>query len=303
MTDKPASEVLIDEHVVRSLLAEQATSFGEPATDPLRKVAEGWDCEIWRWGDELAVRLPRRALAAPLIAHEQKALRVLAPSLNTVGVQTPAPLLVGSPGGAFPWQWSVVPWIEGSSGLTVPRAMRAGWARTLASVMRALHREAPADAPHNPVRGVPLVERKAAVDERLEMLRRSGAIEDTLLASAAARWADALMQPPWGGPPVWIHGDLHAANLVVLAGRLVGVVDFGDATAGDPAYDLAAAWLAFDSDGRALFRSALADVYDDATWIRAEGWAAAMALLLVAHSDDMPDHLTAGIEALEEIRG
>ena len=45
----------------------------------------------------------------------------------------------------------------------------------------------------------------------------------------------------WQGPPVWLHGDLHPANVVVSDGTLSGVIDFGELCAGDPATDLAAA--------------------------------------------------------------
>ncbi|MCP2342258.1 phosphotransferase [Actinomadura rupiterrae] len=40
-----------------------------------------------------------------------------------------------------------------------------------------------------------------------------------------------------------MHGDLHPANVVVSDGTLAGIVDFGDLLAGDPAWDLAAAWV------------------------------------------------------------
>ena len=56
----------------------------------------------------------------------------------------------------------------------------------------------------------------------------------------------ALAARPHGGPKVWLHGDLHPDNVLVDAGRLVGVIDFGDLTGGDPATDLASAWLLFD---------------------------------------------------------
>ena len=61
----------------------------------------------------------------------------------------------------------------------------------------------------------------------------------------------------WSGPPLWLHGDLHPANILVDAtGHLRAVLDFGDLTAGDPATDLAVAWLAFEPEARAAFRRA-----------------------------------------------
>ena len=66
---------------------------------------------------------------------------------------------------------------------------------------------------------------------------------------------DGLRAARWSRPPVWLHGDPHPWNLVHRDGRLAGLVDFGDVCAGDPASDLAGAWLAFDADQRSRFRA------------------------------------------------
>lgn len=42
--------------------------------------------------------------------------------------------------------------------------------------------------------------------------------------------------------------------------------------------------------------------YDVATWLRARGWAAAVGLLLIEQSDDNPEDLQLGLEALGEIQ-
>ena len=41
-----------------------------------------------------------------------------------------------------------------------------------------------------------------------------------------AVWDDAVSAPEWEGPRVWLHGDLHPANVVVSDGTLSGVIDF-----------------------------------------------------------------------------
>ena len=58
-----------------------------------------------------------------------------------------------------------------------------------------------------------------------------------------AIWDDAVAAPGWEGPPLWLHGDLHPANVLTADGNFCGVVDFGDLCAGDPALDLAACWI------------------------------------------------------------
>ena len=164
MPDKPAPEVLIDEAVIRRLLAAQAaTVIPDAATLPLHKVAEGWDSEVWRLGPALAVRLPRRALAAPLVLNEHRVLPILAARIEPTGVRVPAPVLSGTPDAGYPWPWSVVPWVEGSRGIDVERVERSAWAEPLAAALGALHAPAPADHPVNPFRGVPLALRSDSV--------------------------------------------------------------------------------------------------------------------------------------------
>jgi aminoglycoside phosphotransferase (APT) family kinase protein len=291
--------VVIDEPHVRRLLVGQAPP--EMAVLPLRRVASGWDCEIWRLGDELAVRLPRRALAAPLIVHEQRSLPLLAPAIEATGVRVPTPVVLGVPGDGFPWSWSVTPWFEGARGIDVPRRERTGWAARLAGALAALHVAAPADHPINPVRGRPLATRAAAFEERVHGLSASGRLDAAAASALMDVWLRGVAERPWDAPAVWVHGDLHPGNLVADGARLVAIIDFGDVTAGDPAYDLAVAWLAFDAAGRSAFIEAAGDRYDRSTWIRAHAWAASIAVVLLAHSDDNPDYARLGADAADEI--
>src|ERR1700722_4495669 len=43
-------------------------------------------------------------------------------------------------------------------------------------------------------------------------------------ARVLAAWDAALAVPPWDGPPVWLHGDPHPANILVRDGRVSGVI-------------------------------------------------------------------------------
>lgn len=300
MSDKPAADVEVDERLVRALLTQAKGVIGDVAAAPLRRVAEGWDCSVWRVGDALAARLPRRQAAATLIDHEHAALPRLAPRLAAAGVSVPLPLLRGAPAHGYPWSWSLVPWIDGETGIHVPRADRAGWAPTLAAALTALHMPADDDHPVNPMRGGALMTRAAGVSERIETLR-SARLHPELVDAAEAAWRAGLAADPWHGAAVWVHGDLHPGNVIARGANLVGIIDFGDVTGGDPAYDLAIAWLAFDEAGRSALRAATAGAYDVATWVRARAWAAAMGLLLMAHSDDSPAFTDLGVSTLREV--
>lgn len=269
----PLHEVEVDVPLVRALLAEQHPDLAER---PLVRAGAGWDNALFRLGDDLAVRLPLRALSVPLIEHEQRWLPELAALLP---VAAPAPVRVGRPSLLFRSPWSVVRWIDGVGAETVPVAERTPWAAALARALAALHVPAPADAPHSPYRGVPLAARDETVRPRLAQ----GPRPDVLLAA----WLDGLAAPARTGPAVWVHGDPHPANLLVRDGRLVALIDFGDLTAGDPASDLATRWLTFDAAGRAAFAAALPEV-DEATWRRARAWAATFVVALCAHPREYP---------------
>ncbi|WP_019179922.1 phosphotransferase [Microbacterium yannicii] len=304
MPDKPAAEFPIDESLVRALITAHAAELPQgAATLVLEKAAEGWDNELWRLGRDLAVRLPRRELAVALVVNEQRVLPGIAERIASTGVLVPAPLLAGAPSAQFPWPWSVVPWMEGVPGLDVPRAHRAEWAETLAAALGALHLPAPADHPVNPVRGRALATRDKVFGERLDGLRRAALVDAATARVLAQIWSRGVTAPAWQDAAVWIHGDLHPGNLVAHDGALRAIIDFGDVTAGDPAYDLAVAWLAFDESGRQRFRTATGTRYDADSWTRAHAWAAAVAVLLLVHSDDAPVYGRLAREAVAEIVG
>jgi aminoglycoside phosphotransferase (APT) family kinase protein len=209
----------------------------------------------------------------------------------------PAPLHRGQPTDFYPWPWSIVPWIDGEQLSGTFIGSRSGLAADLAAFVGDLHAPAPSDAPQNPVRGVPLHTRDEVVLARLAggTVPRS---EELLRLWQVLRETDA-----WSGPPLWLHGDLHPGNLLVLHGRLAGVIDFGDLTAGDPATDLAVGWLAFDAPARQVFLSRLPSAYrtDQALLARARGWALVLATVFTAHSDDNPEMSAIGRHAIEQI--
>ena len=275
---KPAADVAIEISLVRALLNQQHADL---AHLPLVDVGSGWDNSLYRLGADLAVRLPRRALAAPLIEHEQKWLPELAPRLP---LPIPVPVRVGLPGQGFPWSWSVVPWLTGQPAVVEPPHDAAAAAVTLATFVCALHRPAPDDAPRNPVRGVPLADRAAAVHARTTDL--DGLVNRTAVLDL---WEKVVGTPTWSGPPLWIHGDLHAGNVLVDRGRISAVIDFGDLTAGDPATDLSIAWTLLPATARSIFRTSVTELsgwVDGDTWIRARGWALALGLAFLASSRD-----------------
>lgn len=299
----------IDEDLVRALVGEQHPDL---ASLPVSKFADGWDNSIFQLGDDLTVRLPRRVEGAALIEHEQRWLPVLSADLprpGDGGLATSAPVRIGRPGCGYPWPWSVGPWLPGDIAASVAPTDPVDAARRLGSFLAAFHQPAPPDAPLNPYRGIPLADRAGAManglDRVAEMERGLG--PGVSRASVEARWAELLVTPPWDGPVLWLHGDLHPANLLVHEGRLSAVIDFGDLTSGDPATDLAVAWLLLPPSARPAFRSAAGGGrvdgggIDDDTWTRAEGWALALSVAYLAGSPHRSPLIAVAHRTLAEV--
>jgi aminoglycoside phosphotransferase (APT) family kinase protein len=285
--ETPKADIAIDEPLVRQLLREQHPDL---ETLELRLVANGWDNVLYRLGGELVVRLPRRLVAVPLVENEQRWLPEIA---ERVTVAVPTPIRIGLPSDTFPWHWTIAAWLEGELASETAFEQHGGLAIELAEFVRELHTDAPSNAPRNPFRGVPLAEREIAIRDRLAtgLLPRPREVESV--------WQCALAAPPWAAPARWLHGDLHPANILISAGRLSAVLDFGDLCSGDPATDLATAWLSLDEDGRERFRAALD--YDDATWVRARGWALVMGAAFLVHSGDNAAMHRIGTHAWEQV--
>jgi aminoglycoside phosphotransferase (APT) family kinase protein len=288
----PPAELDVTVDLVRRLLRSQHPDLADL---PLRIASNGWDNVTLRLGDDLAVRVPRREMAAQLVRNEQRSLPVLGPLL---GVGVPVPVRIGHPTDELLWGWSVVPWFDGTLVAHVPVPARVQLARPLARALARLHSPAPDDVPVNPVRGVPLAARDEAVRARIT----SGVVPD---ADRVGRlWDELRDSPTWTGPALWIHGDLHPLNLLAGSdGTLRAILDFGDVTGGDPATDLATAWLTFDAAGRREFRATTTDLCGtgEATWRRARGWALSFATVFLAHSDDEPLMRRIGEHTLREV--
>jgi aminoglycoside phosphotransferase (APT) family kinase protein len=286
----PAAEVALDSAFVAELLAEQHPDLAHLA---LYEVEAGWDNALFRLGDDLAVRLPRRAAAAPLIMHEQRWLPHLAERLT---LPVPVPLRIGRPARAYPWHWSVVPWMTGvAADLHAPDAAQA---RPFAAFLRSLHVPAPADAPTNRFRGVPLQQRAAAVEARLQRL---GSTTDLITPQIRQIWQAALAAP-LDVLPTWLHGDLHPRNVLVEHGAITGVIDWGDLTTGDSATDLAAIWMLFaDPDARQTALAANGEL-SEATLQRARGWAMFFGVMLLDSGlIDNPRNAALGARTLQRV--
>ncbi|WP_040494646.1 phosphotransferase, partial [Ilumatobacter nonamiensis] len=199
-------------------------------------------------------------------------------------IPIPAPVRVGRPALGYPWNWSINPWMPGSVAAVTPFAAPSTEADRLGRFLAALHTPAPPDAPPNPYRGHFIADNTSIFTERVERLRgTAGFAADRVLD----RWKELVEVERFGDVPHWIHGDLHALNVLVDDGTISAVIDFGDVCAGDPATDLSAAWSLFEPGVHERVRAAAGDV-DEAMWQRAEAWALHFAVVYLSQAADNP---------------
>jgi aminoglycoside phosphotransferase (APT) family kinase protein len=269
----PAAEVTVDVTLARLLLRTQHPEFADL---PITPVGAGWDNALFRVGDRLALRLPRRRAAAPLVEHEHRWLPLLGPRLPLL---VPVPVRRGAPQREYPWPWSLAPWFPGETADRAPPAEDQG--EVLAAFFDALHTEAPEAAPRNRYRGVPLATRATVFAERVQRLAARGR---PLGAPLLALWDEALAAPATAAS-TWLHGDPHPRNVLVVGGRLTAVLDWGDLARGDRAADLAAVWMLLPTRRSRERAIAAYGQASTATWRRARGWAVYFAVT----------HLVAGL--------
>lgn len=270
-----ANKMEIDAALVNRLIAAQFPKWTDLSLIPVE--SGGTDNVIFRLGDDMAVRLPCVEWAIGQVEKEQRWLPKIAPQ---VPIPIPAPLAMGLPAEGYPWHWSVYRWLEGENATTGHIGDLRQAAIAMAEFVAALQRIDPDGGPppgsHNSGRGEPLDHRDVPTREAIAALHN---IVDT--GAATAVWDAALQASEWQGQAVWLHGDLHPGNLLIEAGRLSAVIDFGTLGVGDPACDLMVGWTLLSTESRDIFRASLS--VDDATWARGRGWALSFGVIAYAY--------------------
>jgi aminoglycoside phosphotransferase (APT) family kinase protein len=288
MLGTPAAEVEIDALLVSQLLAEQHPDLQNLS---IQFIDAGWDNAMFRLGDRLAVRLPRRSIAEKLLENEQYWLPQLAQQLP---IAVPVPHRIGLPNALYPWHWSIIPWLSGQTADKI--RLNADHAQQFALFLQALHVAAPDNAPKNLFRGVPLMQRVTMLNERMQRLEAQTAMITPTIRSL---WQQAV-NTPIDVASTWIHGDLHPRNILVDKDGITGIIDWGDLATGDRATDLAALWCLFPEKH---LREQVIDAYGEMsqeTLARARGWAIFFGIVLLDSGlVDHPQHAAIGQKILQ----
>lgn len=283
------------------LIASAAPQLAGIAVAPL---AAGWDNTVVTVRNEWAFRFPRRAIALPGLLREIAVLPRIAPLLP---LPVPVPEILGSDGDpeeAWPFTGArLLPGQELADARLTDDA-RAPAAAAIGAFLRALHSPEVRTAADVPLpvdpfgRGHP-ASRLAQTRAVLEGLVDSGTWAGDHAVDVVLERASALEEPV--GPPVLVHGDLHARHLLVDdVGRATGVIDWGDVCLADPALDLSLGYAAFVGPARDAFRAAYGPVDDDRE-LRARALAVRLAGLLAnyAAAEHRAALLTEALAALD----
>ncbi len=266
--DLPVTDAL-----VRALLATHTPQW---ADEPLHRVeSSGTDNALYRIGEGLVLRIPRRESAALLVSKELDWL----PRLGELPLAIPKLRYRGRIDLEADCEFGIFDWMEGRIATPENVADVNAAAISLAAFLKALHRkstiDAPVAGPLNHLRGIPLSEMSGRAIAAIEI------VADEIDASAAlALWENALLQRS-DASPVWLHGDLKADNLLAVDGKLSGVIDWGLSAVGDPAADYAAAWSWVHPSAREGFRDAL-DL-GEGDWLRGKAWALYGAVIALSY--------------------
>lgn len=260
----------ITSSLVHSLVSEQFPQWSELPVRPVE--VQGWDNRTFRLGDRMAVRLPSADGYIAGLVREEQTLAILG---SSIPIAIPRVLATGVPSAAFNRPWSVREWIEGRTLTEIDTREREGAFSSLGDALGELQSCDTVGGPWagsaSAYRGCHISAVGEEIPDRLSVLDRRQA------ERCRALW-DAAVATVWTEPPVWVHGDVAPGNMLFDgSGRLAALIDFGQTCVGDPACDLAFAWLSCSSQERDRLHDRL-ELPEDA-WLRGAAWALWKALI------------------------
>ena len=281
----PPAEVNITIPLIKRLLDNQ---FPELAHLPISFFDAGWDNEMYRLGDELVIRMPRRKVAVELLENE----RFWLPNLSSIlPIDIPTPKHLGSSNADYPWIWNINPWFNGQT--ANEGKLKEGQSIVIAQFLKTLHVHPSSEILKNDARAT-LIEKKASIDVRIAQLKK----QTNLITSNIETIWEKAMTADRGYKSKFIHGDLHPKNILVNDGKFEAILDWGDMTHGDVSIDLSCLWTLFEDPKE---RQMAIDHYQPSQdqILKAKGWAVFMGVLML-HTGlvDNSTHASIGTQIL-----
>ena len=251
--NQPSSDRHVDERIVSGLIAAQ---FPDLPSEPVTRLGQGWDNELFMVG-EWIWRFPRRAERVAWLTRE---IHVTAVVAETLGSMIPVFERIGEACDAFPYPFVGYRRLAGVGADQAAAGDPGLLAADIGALFSTLHRVDPGRVPptpdgweHEPWGN--LRSELAAVADRARPL-----LGPTLRSRAEPYLAGRVAEPSQDGPRRFIHNDICPDHLIVDpgAGRLVGLIDFTDAMVGEPVLD----FVGLIGVGGYGFINQVADHYD-----------------------------------------
>jgi len=261
-------QIDINLKMVKKLIQEQFPQFKNLSISKFNSI--GTVNSIYRLGSNYYVRLPMLEQYANDILKERYILNHISKNITT---NIPKVIGLGNPDDLYPYHWAIHNWIEGDSYKKIPNSNEI-----IVELINFIHELHSIDLLIN----APKAGRKPLADLHNITIEALNNSKDEINHKKAIHiWESLLNTPVWDNKPVWIHADLLRPNILIKDNHISGIIDFGSAGIGDPAFDIISAWAVFDLKDRRIFRDKLS--VDDSIWYRACAYALHQAALIIPY--------------------
>jgi aminoglycoside phosphotransferase (APT) family kinase protein len=236
----------------------------------------GWDFSTYLVNDQWVFRFPKRRQSALQLAREKSLLDALADALRDDPIAIPCYRFHVRKPATFALPYVGYPMLRGEalSNSSTDAVDRRDVGRQLGRFLKRLNGAAPSRAPriyHDELPG-------HIVDFRRELDEVAAALPPHL--AAACRTLLGKAPAPYRGPPLFQHADLGAEHILVdpAGGRIIGIIDWGDAGWGNPVADVVGLW-AWGGDAAVIAaQSTWQRVLAPEDWARLRFWGASYAI-------------------------
>lgn len=279
---------------LRAVVEEQFPSLAPITRWEL--IGSGWDNDVWRADERWVFRFPRRRLAIQLLECERAILPGISASLP---IPISSPRFFGEASARFPHIFNGYEYLEGRGACVVnpSEAKRAEHAHVLSVFLTALHgAEGDADV----ISTAPRMSTREDIQHRatwaigeLEKLRASGLIDSNSSLEPTAAQVEAIsdgLEPVRDDERCWVHGDLYVRHILLNDQHdISAVIDWGDVSWGDRAYDLGIAFAYLPQSAYEDFAAAQGLEYGSMLWRRALLTSLRHGLALLSYGMDIED--------------
>ncbi|MBT2760191.1 aminoglycoside phosphotransferase family protein [Paenibacillus sp. ISL-20] len=282
----------VTEPLVRLLLNRQ---FPQLSTLKVQEIGNGWDNTVYRVGDEYVFRFPRRDIAITLLNTEAKILPKLE---HYITIPYAKPLFFGKESEDYPAPFLGYTYLPGKFPIGISDEARMQSAATLARFLKNLHAFPVEIAQQAGVLSDQrnLTDLAGRKDKMLNFLSRLTLYITQAELSEIADYLQGIQLDRARHQHVLIHGDLHFKNMLVDdAGKLSGIIDWGDINIGHPACDLSIVYSFLPPASREAFYDIYGEV-DEETKILARMIAVYIPMLIFIQAIDEKDE-TIALEA------